>query len=386
MVLTVIIVNYRVKYFLEQCLCSVKKAMESIAENGVEVIVIDNNSSDGSLEYLRPRFPWVQFIGNQKNAGFGAANNQGLERAKGKNILFLNPDTIIAEDSFIKCISLLQSEDGAGACGVRMIDGSGKYLKESKRGFPSPWASFCKFSGLTGIFPHSKIFAQYYLGHLSEKQNNEVAILSGAFMMAKKEAISRTGGFDERFYMYAEDIDLSHRIRQQGFKNFYLASVSIIHFKGASTPRDFRRLKLFYKAMSQFTDKHFKGYAGGLNLFLMKAAIGASAGLATLALWFQRKTPRPGTAKARIYLTGDPGSIFSVSEILLSREKLLVKNPQDAQEIIFCEGPGFSFKKIIDFLPLNNRRARYRFHANNSNSIIGSGSGNTMEEVFILPS
>jgi hypothetical protein len=267
-----------------------------------------------------------------------------------------------------------------------MIDGNGKYLKESKRGFPSPWASFCKFSGLTAIFPHSKIFAQYYLGHLGEKQNSEVAILSGAFMMAKKEAISRTGGFDERFYMYAEDIDLSHRIRQQGFKNFYLASVSILHFKGESSQRDFRRLKLFYKAMSQFTDKHFKGYAGGLNLFLMKAAIWASACMAALTQLVQRKKPRPGSAEARIYLTGDPGSIFSISEILLSREKLLVKNPQDAQEIIFCEGPGFSFKKIIDFLPPDNRRVRYRFHANNSNSIIGSGSGNKMEEVFILPS
>jgi N-acetylglucosaminyl-diphospho-decaprenol L-rhamnosyltransferase len=386
LVLTVIIVNYRVKYFLEQCLYSVKNAMESIAGKAVEVIVIDNNSADGSIEYLRPRFPWVQFIYNAENAGFGAANNQGLQLAKGKNILFLNPDTIVAEDSFEKCIALLESQADAGACGVRMIDGSGRYLKESKRGFPSPWVSFCKFSGLTAIFPHSKIFAQYYLGHLNEKENSQVGILSGAFMMAKKEVLDKTGGFDERFYMYAEDIDLSHRIRQKGFKNYYLASTSIIHFKGESSPRDFRRLKLFYKAMSQFADKHFQGYAGGLNLFLMKAAIWMGAAMAAISNLLKRNPTMHSSIKTRIYITGDPGSSSRVSTILLSRENLIVKDPRDAQEIIFCEGPEFPFKRIIDFLPQKNSRAGYKFHANNSNSIIGSGLGNEMGEVFILHS
>jgi N-acetylglucosaminyl-diphospho-decaprenol L-rhamnosyltransferase len=386
LVLTVIIVNYRVKYFLEQCLFSVRNAMESVAGKAVEVIVIDNHSGDGSMEYLKPRFPWVQFINNTENAGFGAANNQGLELATGKNILFLNPDTIVSEDSFEKCIALLESEAGAGACGVRMIDGCGRYLKESKRGFPSPWVSFCKFSGLTAIFPHSKIFAQYYLGHLNENENSEVAILSGAFMMAKKEALDKTGGFDERFYMYAEDIDLSQRIRQKGFKNYYLASTSIIHFKGESSPRDLRRLKLFYKAMSQFTGKYFRSYAGGLNLFLMKAAIWAGAGMAALSHLLKRKPALRDSTKTRIYVTGDPSSSSRVSTILLSIKKLIVNNLQEAQEIIFCEGPAFPFKRIIDNLPQNNRRAGYKFHANNSNSIIGSGSGNKMGEVFILHS
>jgi len=145
-----------------------------------------------------------------------------------------------------------------GALGIHMIDGSGRFLPESKRGFPSPRASFFKLAGLIKIFPNSKGIAAYYLGNLPEKENNEVDVLTGAYMMVKKEVLEKTGGFDEQFFMYGEDIDLSYRIKQIGYKNYYLASSSIIHFKGESTKKDIAYTKLFYKAMRIFVKKHYE--------------------------------------------------------------------------------------------------------------------------------
>ncbi|HEX4374585.1 MAG TPA: glycosyltransferase family 2 protein, partial [Puia sp.] len=216
--LSIIIVNYNVKYFLEQCLCSVRKAIEKIE---AEIFVVDNNSTDDSIDYLQSKFPGVKFILNKGNEGFGKANNRALSLAKGKYILFLNPDTIVAEDSLEKCISFLESNKNAGALGVKMIDGSGNYLKESKRGFPSGWSAFCKLSGLTALFPHSKIFSKYYLGNLSERENQIIDVVSGAYFFVRKETLDKTGGFDEQFFMYAEDIDLSYRVQQSGFLNYY---------------------------------------------------------------------------------------------------------------------------------------------------------------------
>ncbi|MBS1973350.1 MAG: glycosyltransferase, partial [Bacteroidetes bacterium] len=166
--LSVIIVNYNVKYFLEQCLCSVKKAIQ---KTETEVFVVDNNSPDASMDYLKPKFPWVKFITNEKNEGFSKANNKALLFATGKHILFLNPDTIVPEDCITHCISFLDAHQDAGALGVMMIDGKGAFLKESKRGFPSPWAAFCKLSGLITLFPHTKLFSKYYLGNLSSGNN-----------------------------------------------------------------------------------------------------------------------------------------------------------------------------------------------------------------------
>lgn len=261
MTLSIIIVNYNVKYFLEQCLCSVKKAIDKIE---AEVIVVDNNSTDGSMDYIRPKFPWVKFITNQKNEGFSKANNLALSEAKAKFILFLNPDTIVAEDSFEKCISFLETHPGVGSVGVKMIDGRGDYLKESKRGFPTPWVSFCKLSGLTALFPRTKLFAGYYLGYLSEKRNQEIDVISGAYMFVKKNVLNNVGGFDEQFFMYGEDIDLSYRIQQAGYKNYYLAETTIIHFKGESTKKDYKNVKLFYSAMILFARKHFSRYSSFL--------------------------------------------------------------------------------------------------------------------------
>lgn len=253
-ILSIIIVSYNVKFLLEQCLHSVSKA---ISNYSTSVIIVDNASTDGSVEYLKARFPAFHFITNNVNDGFARANNQALKVATGKYILFLNPDTIVPENTFFKCIDFMELHPEAGAMGVKMLNGNGEFLKESKRGFPSPAASFWKLTGVIKFFPHSKLFAKYYLGHLDDNSTHEVEVLSGAFMFVKKEVLDKTGGFDERFFMYAEDIDLSYRILKAGFKNYYYAEVSITHYKGSSTKKDFRNVKLFYKAMSQFARKHY---------------------------------------------------------------------------------------------------------------------------------
>ena len=267
MQLSIIIVNYNVKYFLEQCLCAVQKACINLK---AEIFVIDNNSTDGSPEYLLPKFPSVNFIWNDTNAGFAKANNQALAIAKGEYVVFLNPDTIVPEDCFEKCTGFFKANPGTGALGVHMVDGSGKFLKESKRAFPSPLTCLYKLTGLANLFPHSKIFAKYYLGHLTENKNHEVDVLAGAFMMIPREVLAKTGSFDEIFFMYGEDVDLSYRIQKAGCKNFYFAATTIIHFKGESTGEgSFKYVRLFYKAMSLFVKKHYSGSRAGIFIFFI---------------------------------------------------------------------------------------------------------------------
>lgn len=278
--LSVIIVNYNVKYFLEQCLCSVFKAGRHI---NIEVIVVDNFSSDGSREYLEPAFPEVTFCWNKENLGFAKACNLGLKHAKGAYILFLNPDTIIGEDCFEKCINFLKSHTQSGVLGVRMIDETGRFLKESKRGFPSPVTSFFKLSGLAALFPRSGRFAKYYLGNLDEFQTHEVDVIAGAFMMIEKKVLDITGGFDEAFFMYGEDIDLSYRIQKQGYKNYYYPGVTILHFKGKSTPqKNMGYVRMFYQAMHVFTNKHYEKRKAGVYNYCIQAAIALRAAIANL--------------------------------------------------------------------------------------------------------
>lgn len=269
--LSVIIVNYNVKYFLEQCLYSVTKAIGGIK---AEVIVVDNCSADGSLAYLQPRFPAVTFLENQINSGFGKACNRGLQVASGDYILFLNPDTLVAEDSFAICLQFFKTHPDCGALGVKMIDGSGRFLKESKRAFPSPLTSLFKLSGLSYLFPTSKLFSRYHLGHLSAEQNHEVDVLAGAFLLTRKDVLENVGSFDEAFFMYGEDVDLSYRIQKAGYKNYYLAQTTIVHFKGESTKRgSLNYVLMFYQAMSVFVKKHYGGARAGIFRASIRLAI-----------------------------------------------------------------------------------------------------------------
>lgn len=271
MQLSVIIVNFNVKHFLEQCLYSVTKACKNL---DAEIIVIDNNSTDGSKEFIAPKFPAVKFIWNPVNVGFAKANNLALQNAQGNFILFLNPDTIVPEDCFEKCIDFFKSNKQAGAIGIRMIDGTGKFLKESKRAFPSPLTSLYKLSGLAKLFPHSKTFAKYHLGNLPDNQNHEVDVLAGAFIMLPKEVLNITGSFDDTFFMYGEDVDLSYRIQKAGYKNYYFSGTTIIHFKGESTKKgSLNYVRLFYSAMSLFVNKHYSGNRARVFNFLIHTGI-----------------------------------------------------------------------------------------------------------------
>lgn len=244
------------KHFLEQCLLSVSNAMENISG---EIIVVDNNSNDDSQHYFQNRFKNVNFIWLNENLGFGKANNLAVDIAQGEYILFLNPDTLVPEDCFSKCLHFIESDDSIGALGIKMVDGSGTFLPESKRANPSPITSLFKLSGLSSLFPKSKIFAKYHLGYLDENKNHEVDILAGAFMLIRKKILDKIGAFDEIFFMYGEDIDLSYRIKKEGYKNYYFADSSIIHFKGESTKKgSLNYVKMFYNAMSLFVSKHYK--------------------------------------------------------------------------------------------------------------------------------
>ncbi len=271
MKLSIVIVNYNVKYFLEQCLISVKRAIDGI---DAEVIVVDNASADGSCDMVAAKFAWVKLIRSESNLGFSKGNNLGIEAAKGEYVLLLNPDTVVAEDTFEKCLAFMASHADAGALGVRMVDGKGNFLPESKRGLPTPAAAFYKTFGLAALFPKSKIFGKYHLGFLPEKETNEIEILSGAFMLIRKAALDKTGLLDEAFFMYGEDIDLSYRIIKAGYKNYYFPETTIIHYKGESTKKtSVNYVKIFYKAMIIFSKKHFGGNQSGLFSFFINLAI-----------------------------------------------------------------------------------------------------------------
>jgi GT2 family glycosyltransferase len=271
MKLSVIIVNYNVKYFLDQCLHSVQKALNGIES---EIIVVDNNSTDGSDEMIVQNHKEVKLIINKENVGYAKANNQGIIIAKGSYILLLNPDTIVAEDTFQKSLEFIASHADAGALGLRMIDGSGVFLPESKRGFPTPQTAFYKTFGLSSIFKKSKTFNNYHLGYISEFTTSKVDVLSGAYMLFPKVVLDKIGLLDEQFFMYGEDIDISYRVKKAGYENYYFADTTIIHYKGESTKKgSINYLKTFYNAMILFVKKHFTGVGAKSFILLLHFAI-----------------------------------------------------------------------------------------------------------------
>ncbi|MBP7183976.1 MAG: glycosyltransferase [Saprospiraceae bacterium] len=286
MKLSIVIVNYNVKYFLELALQSVFNALEGI---DAEVWVVDNDSSDDSIAMLNEKFPQVKVIENKKNVGFSVANNQAIALSKGEYILLLNPDTVVEETTFNKIISFMDAHPLAGGLGVKMIDGAGNFLPESKRGFPSPRVAFCKTFGLSSIFSKSKYFNYYHLGHLPADEINEVDILAGAFMLLRKTVLDKIGLLDEAFFMYGEDIDLSYRIVQAGYKNYYYPQTHIIHFKGESTKKgSLNYVKTFYQAMIIFAKKHFKGNGALAFVMMLQFAIYFRAFITLMSNLFKR--------------------------------------------------------------------------------------------------
>lgn len=286
MQLSVVIVNYNVQYFLEQCLHSVFKSGQRLE---MEVFVVDNQSVDGSVEMVRQKFPQVKLIANKENQGFSKANNQAIRKAAGRYILLLNPDTVVEDDTLPGVVDFMEKHPEAGALGVKMLDGQGRFLPESKRGLPTPGVAFCKIFGLSCLFPKSRVFGKYHLGYLDNDKTHQVDVLSGAFMLLRKEALEKTGLLDEAFFMYGEDIDLSHRITKAGYKNYYYPGTRIIHYKGESTKKSsVNYVLVFYNAMIIFAQKHFSQNNARIFSMFINLAVYFRAMIAILSRFFQR--------------------------------------------------------------------------------------------------
>ena len=312
MKLSVVIVNYNVKHFLEQCLCSVCKAVKNV--QSAEVIVVDNASSDGSVEYLTERFPDVKFIASDKNQGFARANNIAIRQSKGEYVLLLNPDTIVAENTFAHFVDFMDKHPEAGACGAYMLHTDGTFARESRRGLPTPFVAFCKMSGLTSLFPKSRLFGRYYMCYLNEFEVDPIEIVSGAYMFLRREALDKSGLLDEDFFMYGEDIDLSYRILKSGYQNYFLPT-PILHYKGESTKKSsYRYTHTFYQAMQLFFRKHYSHYSVLVSLPI-NVAIWGRALFAYIGNQFRHRASLART-QLNCIVVGSETALSEMSDVL----------------------------------------------------------------------
>ena len=276
--LSIIIVNYNVRDFLHHALVSLRKAMKGLRG---EIIVVDNASDDGSIEMVRRRFPGVQLIASKTNLGFARANNLGLKRARGKYLLLINPDTLVQEDTLRVMIKFFEDNPDVGLAGCKVLNPDGSFQLACRRSFPRPWIAFTKMVGLSALFPGSRLFGRYNLTYLSPDETYELDAVSGSFMMIRREAYEHVGGLDEDFFMYGEDLDWCYRIQQAGWKNYYVHSTQIIHYKGESTKRsNLNEIRTFYQAMHLFVQKHLS--SSRFFAFLIRLAITVSSRLAML--------------------------------------------------------------------------------------------------------
>lgn len=383
MKLSVIILNYNVRYFLEQCIISVQQALKTI--DG-EIIVVDNFSTDDSCIMLKERFPDVVLIENKSNYGFPKGNNIGVAQAKGEYVCILNPDTIVAEDTFIKILEVNKRVDNSGIIGCKLIDGTGNFLPECKRGIPTPWVAFTKIFSLYKIFPKSKWFNQYYAQHLSENNSGNVPVLVGAFMLMRRELYLQVGGFDEKCFMYSDDIDLSYLVQKAGFQNYYYHDTSVIHYKGESTVRDEKYVQRFREAMQFFYKKHFGG-SFVFNLFM-------NVGSLAFAL-FKRRQQKQVNYNVSSYLLFSKNQNLSQDLTKVLQKNILQitdisQNPlfshtnnQKKHVEIILDNNSFSFKEIIAFLEKNkNKGFTFKILPKDSNFILGSNSSNDKGEVI----
>ncbi len=372
MQLSVIILNYNVRYFLEQCVLSVQKALENI--DG-EIIVIDNNSSDDSCAMMKELFPNVKLIENKENLGFPKGNNIGVAQAKGEFICILNPDTVVAEDTFSKILNTENWQQNTGIIGCKLIDGTGNFLPESKRGVPTPWVSFTKIFGLYKV---SNLFGKYYAQHLTENQSGKVDVLVGAFMVMKRDLYNEIGGFDEKCFMYSDDIDLSYMVLQKGKSNYYFHETSVIHYKGESTVRDEKYMKRFQEAMQFFYKKHFKKSV--VFDFFMRIGV---------MIFSLIKKNQSKEIKREI----DEYIIFSKNllQLNLNKKQTILndfsqfKNDLNASIEIIFDTNSFSFKEIIEFMNCNkNKNLTFKNYISKSNFIIGSNNSIDRGEIITL--
>lgn len=383
MQLSVIILNYNVRYFLEQCVLSVQEAIVAL---DAEIIVIDNNSCDDSCLMMKERFPDVKLIKNKENFGFPKGNNIGVKEAQGKYICILNPDTVVAEDTFTKILTFAEKQSDLGIIGCKLIDGTGQFLPESKRGIPTPWVAFTKFFGLYKIFPEWKLFNQYYAQHVSENETGKVGILVGAFMLMQRNLYLELEGFDEDCFMYADDIDLSYRVLLKGKSNYYFHETTVLHYKGESTIKDEKYMQRFQEAMTFFYQKHFRK-----SLFF---SIFIKIGIVFFSFvkMFQGKSkdkPRPESYvlySSDVKLSEKLASIFKNKVVVFNFKKekmvnswLLLKGK--TVEIIL-DNQHVSFGNCIKIIEsLKDKRITFKIFPKNTNFIIGSNSRNDRGQV-----
>ncbi len=363
MKLSVVILNYNVKFFLELCLKSVEAALSNI---DAEIIVVDNNSKDGSCDMVKKLFPEVKLIENKENHGFSKGNNIGVLEAKGEYLCILNPDTVVAEDTFIKLLEFAESKQNLGIVGCKLIDGRGDFLPESKRKIPFVKASLKKILGKTN---------DYYANNIDKNAIGKVDILVGAFMFLKKETYNKIEGFDEDYFMYGEDIDISYKALKKGFKNYYFGETTVLHYKGESTLRDKNYARRFYGAMQIFYKKHFKKNVlfdlfvwGGIRF-----------------VYFFRKQPikKIKTVNKYVFISD---AINKQLENVLNKELILksnINNIEKESEVIF-DANSLSYKSIIDFMEMNHGddSLTFKILPKNSKFVIGSDDAVSRGEVI----
>ncbi|TBV27537.1 glycosyltransferase family 2 protein [Meridianimaribacter sp. CL38] len=363
MKLSVVILNYNVQYFLESCLKSVQKAIDGIE---AEIIVVDNNSSDRSCDMVKTHFPDVVLIENKENSGFSKGNNIGVSQAKGEYLCVLNPDTIVAEDTFKILLEFANGIENLGILGCRLVDGTGHFLPESKRNIPKPNVALKKLLGK----PQS-----YYATQIEEEAVGEVPVFVGAFMILKKEVYKEVGGFDEDYFMYGEDVDLSYKVLKAGYDNYYNGNTTIIHYKGESTLKDLNYAKRFYGAMQIFYKKHFK------SNFIFNSLVW----LGIRGAYLMRSEPLVAKNRIDSYTLVSKDIPRGLKEALNKpiTQVASIDTVEEYTEIIF-DAEYVTYKSIIEHIsnPEINNKAFFKILPKNANFIIGSNSSKNRGEVI----
>ncbi|MGO3183286.1 MAG: glycosyltransferase family 2 protein [Aequorivita sp.] len=373
MKLSVVILNYNVRYFLEQCILSVQKAIENL---DAEIIVIDNDSKDDSCEMVKTHFPSLTLIENKENVGFSTANNQAVAVAKGEYVCILNPDTAVAEDTFTQAIQYYKSVDGIGALGVYLMDGTGHFLPESKRNLPTPKVSLLKLTGFK---------KKYYASHLSETSKGEAEVLVGAFMLLKRSIYEEVGGFDEDYFMYGEDIDLSYKITKAGYKNHYLGSTTVLHYKGESTKKDDAYFDRFYGAMQIFYKKHFN------KSLLLEGSVSAGVALAKKArrLSSEGKSNKSPKVERSYFFTENIELLERLSAATSTVFQLASKNVHSQivlnNSLFVFDAEYVSYKEIFQLMhQLKDKDNIFRIRPSGCNFIIGSDQSDEKGGVVVF--
>ncbi len=385
MQLSIIILNYNVRYFLELCVLSVQKATQDI---DAEIIVIDNNSLDDSCAMMKEKFPHIKLIENKENSGFPKGNNIAVKQAKGEFLCILNPDTIVAEDTFTKILNSEHWKLNTGIVGCKLIDGSGQFLPESKRGIPTPWVAFTKVFSLYKWFPNSSLFNKYYAQHLTKNQSGKVAILVGAFMIMKRDLYNEVGGFDENCFMYSDDIDLSYMVLQKRKSNYYFHETMVVHFKGESTIRDEKYMKRFQEAMNYFYGKHFK--KSYFFTFFMKM------GSVIFSFIKKNQAEKPAKSIPENYILISNNDILK-DKLSLKLQKSIQIVPLQNGKVVFSQSISelkkteiifdveyCSFQESLTVMENNAKQFTFKFLIPKSNYLLGSNSSNDRGEIIFI--